>query len=370
MKREDDANPPSISEERLLDWIDGSLSERERRHLEMSCGPEVAAAVARMRADREAIRTISSVRAPDDLHDRMMEVFEREALLAPSSDPIPISRLKVNVQGSSMRGSPAVPLALAAGLLLMVSGGVYLLLGDTKGASTGSETGAYAVATQDQFAPIMEEPPVVMRDVVPAEQDAIQIESAQATAAPIEVGGVERTPMTEERILRLAREGRVVMRVVGDDLDQLEKLKADGAKPRYGRDWRLRGGVSQELAKAVEPNGLPFGLNHPDEFAFASGEAIGMIGPRAALNWPMAAFTDRASKVRATWIADVPMTQSALKAFRAVMSDQLDAKVVFEELESPVDVPPSLEPTETIWWTRGSSRWIDRVSMPVVIEER
>lgn len=370
VKREDDTNPQSISEERMLDWIDGALSELEQRQLEKTCDPNMVAAVKRMRADREAITSISSVRAPADLHDRMMEVFEREALLAPSTDSIPISKLKVNVRGSATRGSPAVPLALAAGLLLMVSGGIYLLLGNQQSDSLNPGARDYAIATPEEIAPMSEESARAIQDAVVSESDATQVATDQARSITPEVRQVDKTPMTEERVLRLAREGRVVMRVVADELDALDRLKSDGAKPRYGREWRLRGGVSQEFAKAVAPDGLPFGLNHPEEFAFASGDAIGMIGPRAALNWPMVALTDRASRVRATLIADVPMTQSSLKAFRAVLSDRLDAKVVFEELESPVDVPPSLDPAETLWWTRGSSRWIDRVSMPVVIEER
>jgi len=308
VKREDDTNPQSISEERMLDWIDGALSELEQRQLEKTCDPNLVAAVKRMRADRDAIASIASVRAPADLHDRMMEVFEREALLAPSTDSIPISKLKVNVRGSATRGSPAVPLALAAGLLLMVSGGIYLLLGNQQSDSLNPGARDYAIATPEEIAPMSEESARAIQDSVVSESDATQVATDQARSITPEVRQVDKTPMTEERVLRLAREGRVVMRVVADELDALDRLKSDGAKPRYGREWRLRG--------------------------------------------------------------DVPMTQSSLKAFRAVLSDRLDAKVVFEELESPVDVPPSLDPAETLWWTRGSSRWIDRVSMPVVIEER
>jgi hypothetical protein len=74
--------------------------------------------------------------------------------------------------------------------------------------------------------------------------------------------------------------------------------------------------------------------------------------------------------VKGTYLADVPARESTLRAVKALLADKLDAKIVFEELGEAVKLPQRLDADSALWWTRPTAKWTQRVSIPVVVEQR
>jgi len=87
-------------------------------------------------------------------------------------------------------------------------------------------------------------------------------------------------------------------------------------------------------------------------------------------SWTAAYAVDRASKVRGTFIAELPAKQAVLNAVRSVFADKLDASVVFEELAEAIPSSGAVDAAAALWWTRPSSQWVQSVQIPVVVEER
>lgn len=133
---QDRPNPPAgkpLDEGQLLDWIDGRLSPEKQAQVEASSGRAgLRARVAQMQANARALRSLGTERAPSELKGRVLAALEREMLVgmersAPVAESLPISFTDhVAAGGWSRRWTRSAPaLALAAGLALLVGGGIY-----------------------------------------------------------------------------------------------------------------------------------------------------------------------------------------------------------------------------------------------------
>lgn len=372
-------DPGLLSEEQILDWIDGRVSPQDASRLAaMSGRAGLEQRVAQMRANKRALVALGNVSAPRDVHDRVLAALEREALVREGeSDAIPISTVvfEDEPRRRSWLHSAGAPLALAAGLLLLVSGGVYWIA--TANKRPGPVPGPIAMKA-DQGDPVIENPGPVDE---PPTMIAMTAEATPAHVPDAGVAGIvedqpaimlaaHSAPIDDTRALELARQGRLVMRVVATNTKGLASLERDVSRPQSGREWKLDSKVSATLAQAVTPKNVPFGLGSRDEFAYASADAMSMLGPKAAFTWPLTAMTDRASRVKGTYLADVPARESTLRAVKALLADKLDAKIVFEELGEAVKLPQRLDADSALWWTRPTAKWTQRVSIPVVVEQR
>ncbi|MFZ4574273.1 MAG: hypothetical protein ACOYN0_07730 [Phycisphaerales bacterium] len=371
-----------VTEEQLLDWIDGRLSAEDGRRLAEASGrPGLELRVAQMRANKRAMAALGAVRAPADVQARVIAALEREALVrGQAPDPIPISSVIFETESRPSRWmhSPRVPLALAAGLLLAGSVGLYLMTTSRRpsspvpgpiASSTDATESREGGATPFASSPVPD-PDVIEQAVRVAHAPDADVPGFVDAEPPRTLAASRPRPVDETRAIELAREGRLVMRVVAADTKQLASLTSDARRSRPGREWRLDSAVPPALARAVAPANVPFGLGSRAEFANASADAVRLLGPRAMLTWPVAAMSDRASRVEGTYLAEVPMQESALRALTSLFAERLDAKVVFEELASPVAIPARLDAETALWWTRPSGRWRERVSIPIVVERK
>lgn len=371
-----------LSEGQLLDWIDGCLSpEEEARLAALSGRIGLSRRIEEMRANKRALTRAGDAAAPAELHDRVLAALERESLFdAPVEAPeaIPISTVVVERERPRSRWmhSAGAPLAFAAGLALLVSGAAYWVV--VSRPAPVSKTGGGVALKSDEADALR--PPEERREAQPAMEIAsapvmehapdADLPSLGPATAPTITLAAKRKPIDDARALELAREGRLVMRVVADNVKVLADLEHDAARPTSQREWKLSAEVPASVVAAVAPRNVPFGLGTREEFAFASKDALSMIGPRAALTWPVTAMADRGARVKGTYFAEVPVRESTLRAVKSVFADRLNARVVFEELDEPVRAPARLDTDSALWWTRPSSRWTERVSIPVVVEQR
>jgi hypothetical protein len=127
-----------LSEEELLDWVDGKVSAQAGEALAAASGRRgLASRVSQMQANRRVLQSLPVEAAPADLAERVVQALEREALLAlttasaASDAPIPISTYVSPRQRTARAPAWQPPAAIAAGLLLLIGGvsyGTYLAL--------------------------------------------------------------------------------------------------------------------------------------------------------------------------------------------------------------------------------------------------
>src|SRR5690349_6654344 len=124
--------PPPLDETAMLAWIEGRLSRIEENDLAKRARPGTVERVAQMQGNRRALQSVRDERAPAELMDRVLAALERETLIGLSNGqdlfqhpPISIATAtKTKAKpGWAQRNAPG--LALAAGVELLVAGGVY-----------------------------------------------------------------------------------------------------------------------------------------------------------------------------------------------------------------------------------------------------
>lgn len=350
--------PPGLTEELLVDYVDGVLGPAESARVAglVASDARLRALVAGMASDKAALARAPEPRPPADLLERVQAVLEREALLGLSEGERGTPRLRIATSDgpalSSRLGEAWArawrPLALAAGLALVASGGVYwarifaasapgpkpeaLVARGPEDASTGPVANIAAV----------DEPPAVAKLAVASEAVA-QASLMQAEAPP--PAGVDAARGAE-----LLRAGRLVIRVeTGEEPGPM--------LPGISR----RGPVMAMAGPSRALNASPRVPMRPD-WSEPRVELAGLSlsGPVAGPPLPRASV--RRVVVR---VADSP---AALEALRASLERRYGGRVVFEESAGPA--APALDAADLVWWSGPSSGWSRRLPAPVDVIER
>ncbi len=175
--------------------------------------------------------------------------------------------------------------------------------------------------------------------------------------------------MTPGRMLALAREGRLVMRVQSRDLANLPEIAAI-ENSKIDRSWRLTSNVPDQVVAAITPKAPTFVGPVPEHPVTIAGTNERASQP--TLGAPSAKRPiepeDPASRVKAKFLIDLPNTEKALNQIKLVFADRLKAGVVFEELDEPVKLPEAQDPETLLWWTLPPAQWVEHVTVPVVVE--
>jgi hypothetical protein len=356
----------------MLEWVEGKLSRIEEANRAASTRAGVGDRVRQMQANRRALQSLGDVRAPAELMDRVLVALEREALLGLTNGedvsdhpPISIATHQVTVRRNSNLQKWAPQLALAAGLLLLVGGAAYWGSTLIKPAPKGG------VVANNDATPVV--PPPDLGDAATLkESQRLATAGSEATSlAPPDESPVTTAmaapdeEMTDERILRLAREGRLVMRVKARDFSRLAQVEAmDTLKD--GRTWRVSKDVPQEVAVAVAQPTRTDPMTEPHD----AQPTIASVAPfiaSGALGFPVPPGIELPQVTTRTYLIDFPDTQKTLAAIKATLSDRLRATIEFEELETPVALPRMVDPDALLWWTLPPSSWTQRVTVPVVV---
>ncbi len=384
-----------LSEGELVDWIDGNLAPDQAARLAQASGRvDLPARIAQMQRQRAVLMCLTEEKAPAELYDRVMAAVERDVLLGladgqTSADAVePRLRLASTDDGWRTRTGRVVNgnmprLALAAGLMLMVTGLAYFgsvawkashkpLAPDITKTDGTNPVGPLAINNKKDAITEVDGngAPSSSRD----ESLAFRSTAAPAIEAAADSALAKAREVNVDRALELAAEGRLVVRVLATKPENLARIERDVSKPRADRLWRLTREVPAAVVAAVVPAApAPFGGP-----ALASANAprtalslIGpYIGPGAALSMVTASATDPLARVRGTFLLDTPATKEQLLAVSAVFRNQLSARVIFEELPAALTVPSAPQAQDVLWWTQGPSQWVRRATLPLVVEQR
>jgi hypothetical protein len=393
----------------LLDWIDGKLSPSEQAKLEQASGRAgLSERIAQMQAQRLILRSLPEEEAPVDLLDRVLNTLERDQLVG-GEMPRHVDDVII---GRRVR-SRFAGLAVAAGVTLLLGGGVYLASVALRPA-TPAVPGPIAMNTT---------PPLLPAERAQAKQSELAqagtMQKSEADAAPAAGSDVEglRSPprgamakgaaptppalsdsaiasevaisepatpeltplVSPERAATLANEGRLVIRVMASDTRGLSNIELAG---KTNTKWRLRKDVPAAVAAAVLPTG-PKADSGPDDsslgLAMASADtrreaAAAVLSPYVGLrpnfDWTPPNPNDPLTKVRGTYLLEIPAEVGSLQSLKKLFADRLHAGVVFEELPPALAVAPPSTPDTVMWWTMGPDHWSPRASVPVVVEQR
>ncbi len=375
-----------LSEEQIVDWIDGNVSAEEAAALARASGrPDLSARVGQMQRQKAVLASLHDEKAPAELYDRVMAAVEREVLLGVAEGPAtgivePRLRLAGGREGLSGRASRVVQgnlprMALAAGLLLMVGGLAYF------------GTVAYK-ATQKPIAPTLTEHSaggLTELAIAAGEPTAGNKEAAGGVAeragdvpaakhgAPETMALADAQPPSREvpveRAVELAGEGRLAIRVLATKPENLSRIERDVSKPKGDRQWRMTRDVPADVVAAVVP------ARKVGNGPVVAGERSALsligpyIGPGAAISM-MTAAADPLARVKGTFLVDVPVTREQLNVVATVFKNQLNARVVFEEMPKALHAPASPQPQDVLWWTQAPSQWVPRATVPLVVEQR
>lgn len=363
--------PKPVDEALLLDWIDGRLTPEAQERLEAASGRSgLRRRIAQMQANARALRSLGEEQAPAGLRERVLAALERDALVAmehngKADTPIAFAD-HVAVRGSSRWASRGPAMALAAGLVLLVAGGVYwsvLLFDHAKPNPRRTDsTGPIAAVTPREAAtgpgPIDTLPtdaaPTIMADAG----------ASRVAAAAEAFVGPPRPPMTAARAVELAGEGRLAVRVYTNDTQGLRHVEAVGAG-KSGHDWSLRKALPPAVTLALAGEGASSDLVMASSREPAAALIAPLLGPNAAFTMPRA--DDPLRHVRGAYVLDVPAAPEAFERVEALLAESLDGRLELEELPAPVELTPTT-PERVVWWTQPPAEWVPRVTVPVIVE--
>ncbi|HYF15925.1 MAG TPA: hypothetical protein VD971_12725 [Phycisphaerales bacterium] len=381
------ANPnnPSgpVSEERLLDWVDGALTPEQEAALARASGrAEIAERIAQMRRHKSALARAGVVQAPADLHDRVLAAMERESLLGIAGGEGEIPRDTIKFKAPRTAWSSRLPhLAMAAGLTLLAGGLAYFGAVAWRAArvplaSNSGGPGATPGRTDEPRLAVADSPEAtgLAAPGEPAE-DAAAVrtfaasESAAAMRTP--TAAAEAEPISINRAMELAAERRLAIRVRAREPDDFVAVERAGMTRTGDRQWSVSRDVTPHAASLLlaatvgsDPVQLP-----GNAFASAVFSAERLVAPLVGLGAGMPAPADaRLARVRGTYMLDVAATERTLGVLRDLLRDRMQAHVTFEELGEPVESADQIGASDVLWWTREPSRWVERVRVPVLVE--
>jgi hypothetical protein len=364
--------PPPLDEAAMLAWIEGRLSKIEESNLAKQARPGTTERIQQMQANRRALQSVRDERAPAELMDRVLAALEHDALVGLSNGqelsdhpPISIAPALKEKQAPSWTTRHAPALALAAGIALLLTGVAYwgsLLFktGKTQQVAQNTPTNSLPAA-----------PGVANKELAKGDtRGKTEGENADAAREIAAADLPQPAPtMTPGRMLALAREGRLVMRVQSRDLANLPEIAAI-EHSKMDRSWRLTSNVPEQVVAAITPKPATFVGPVPERPMTIAGKNDRAATPTLGAPSAKSAIEpeDPAARVKAKFLVDLPNTEKALNQIKLVFADRLKAGVVFEELDEAVKLTPAQDPETLLWWTLPPAQWVEHVTVPVVVE--
>lgn len=379
----------------MVDWIDGNLSEAEIAKLAEASGRgDIRQRVQQLQRNRSLLASVRVEAPPADLHDRVLAALERDSLIGVSAEQwaqvedsarpiatLPQDRFANESQQSVSRNwwNAAPSLAMAASILLLVGGGVLLyptirsamspapLVPNTLpgNGSLASNSGTGNVGdAQSMSGTVAAMPGATANDAGPAG-------SALATAgvgAPSAQSTQPAQPIDMARALELAREGRLIVRVIAKDTASLARVETAATNPQSKLGWRLSRDVPSSVVAMMMPPVAGEPMMASASVRDRTASLLGAFaGPGAALSLPNPQQIAQ-NKVRGTYVLDVQQSSAGFSQALDMMSKGLSATIQFEQSAEPMPLHRGVKPSDVMWWNHPSNQWTDRVAVPVIVQ--
>ena len=395
------ASPLPIDEGDLLALIEGLSipAERAARVREaLGADPRLAELAALMRADREVVASLPEGSAPSDLLDRVEAQLERDALVglarseaAAVSDELPVSVI-VPARKVWMTRRIGAPLAAAAAVAL-ISGGVLMMIppgkkpvvqpvqpGVTNLANNDSPDqpkGASDLAHGGTSTP----PPVPAHPTVEPVGPSTDLVANPPTDTVPSLPSLPDKPviakaaLSTEALLLAASEGRLVLRVRGDDtaakarvdavnanarsmrLDALDAAKSSAVASAYAGAFNPRPTTVTPVKPVVIPEAAPVaGTTNPKPAPTQS--------PTVPAEQPIEVPTAAPVLSTKAYVAYVPVAAETLESLRKAMGSDAEWQVVARA----ISFEPPTDAASVLWWTTPPASWTNRCTVPVVVQ--
>jgi hypothetical protein len=374
--------PPTLTEELICDLVEGLLpaSEAERVRRALAQSPQWSQRVAQMESHRRVLALIPDEPPPTDLLDRVQAALERDALLSLSHDerntPSIVVMQPARDGGVLARLAPRLwrPLAVAAGIALLALGGIYWARNLSRHGASPAPVVLHPTPDEHATAIAMAEPsaePPVITPEAPAKDAPTGMSLAEAEPT--------RPDLTPGRALALAREGRLLVRVIAEKASAAESAIAAIASLRGDpvRGLTVEREVPAEVLAAVsQPRPVVVGpaSRQRPEAALASERPItpfdplalvppGVLSPWLPIELPPA--------LGRTFVLELPGTPASFDAMHRALGARLgrQVRIVYEELTAPA-VPAPVDAASLLWWTGPASTWAPRLAVPLVVEHQ
>lgn len=397
---ETQANPnfgPTLDEGVMLAWIEGDLAPERQAELARA-HPDMARVVGRMRRDRAMLAEACNEPAPAGLAEGILAALEREALfddarhaaprrtqqglIEPETDFIPVSQVQlVKGPGVLARIVRAPRAVMAAGIALLLGAGAmwgYFVINKAGPLQFSGKSTIVADANEqnrpDQDPDGMTIASAETTDSNIATRSELPADTAQSpTKAGVHSDFGPLATIGFDEAVDLATRGRLALRVVGVDASKILKGVGKPLPLSGGGTMRWATSISPEAHDAVvawQARHAPVGLaakerSNPDEPVLVS---LGPGMPPIVLprREAPASFAIPASPTTAS--IELSPSPESLQALAEALALQGAVTVELTELPVSSDGPRDLDAESVFWWTRPSTEWTPKVSIPVIFE--
>jgi|GEM_PF-1810291 len=408
------SNPAPVTEADLIGWVEGTLPAARDRLLraELTRNPTLALRLQAMTRDRAILSSIPDEQAPAALMDAVQEALERQTLFA-DAPAFQLPRRRTGFAGLS-RWASKPNLAMAAGIALVVTGGVYWTLvlssanpiirnmpaddGSPLASGGSSSTGSMPLpqspagpashstsAPSDvMFASMVEPGGAALNAGSELAYSNSDMETlALAEAVMRAENGPARRPLDAKsieikRALELAAQGRLVIRVRTSSESRvaakMDALAASASRRDPVRAWRVEGDIPPTLMASIVESGpmLDVSERQVAPMPAIAGSEPSELGRQMGVTVPPRFVRDPLPALKsplAACMAEFRPNAITLQALVAALSQKLGGEVTLSEAStSYTPSPDPADASSVLWWTQPTSNWGNWISVPVVVE--
>ena len=402
------SHPAPITEADLVGWVEGTLPAARDRILraELTRNPVLASRLQAMTHDRAVLSSIPDEQAPAGLMAAVQEAIERQTLFADAPE------LKISRASAWSRWASRPNMALAAGIALVLTGGVYwtMVLSNSnpiiRNVPPEVENPTFATnagASPSTVGPSVPEPAgsgvsdIMLASMTEPAGSDLRSRSelayansdmetlALAEAVMLAEHGPPRRPLDAKsaeirKALALAEEGRLVIRVRTPSgarvAGKMDALAASASRRDPVRAWRVEGDVPQQLLASITSSGPALNVAEHAVSAMPTmassdpqeiGREMGVTVPSRMVRESLPAV----SAPVAACMAEFRPTAPTLQALVAALSQKLGGEVILTEASErqAVTADPA-DASSVVWWTQPSGNWGKWISVPVVVEAK
>ena len=379
MKRDWPTRELTPHDERLmLGLIEGGLSEAEQREaaLLVALRPGLGPMVSAMREDRAHVSALDEPATPEGLTAWALTAYQSQGgFRLTAHEPVgstPFARWMSAVSRRPLAAAAVV--ALSAGVIVAVSAVL------PRGGSPATGPLAISPDSDEHSNDVVDGVPLRVGDtgedpsptialMTPADNmaggtaDGEPLAAGESSGVGESLGGVELT-----RVLTLAREGRLVLRVSATRPSRLDaQIRSLAARRDGPGGWTLDARAPEAMSLAIGPAPAPT-APRPDR---GPTELAGDAG-----GWPGVAMGERGPGLSASgrWVcvATSSLSGGTLSSLVSSLARSIGPVEVLEASSRVEGSGPEVgvNPEEVLWWTQPPGSWAWTVRVPVVIDLR